>query len=122
MRRYVDQDFETICQWFEAREMSRPNRKDLPKVGMIEDGVAAGFLVQTDSSVAFLEFFVSNPAAGRKKRKRSLDSIADELVKVARSFKFKMIQAGTNLGATQMTALGAGLKFSGMVSMFSRAL
>jgi hypothetical protein len=55
----------------------------LPANGFISDA-AAGWLYLTDSSVGFIEHFVTNPAASLRARHGSVGEIGDALVGVAR--------------------------------------
>ena len=122
MKKYENSDYDMICEWYRARELMSPRRKDLPTLGFIVPGVAAGFLVQTDCAVAILDFFIANPAVGRKKRNSALNEIMTALIAQANWLGFRMISASSKLECTQNRATNHGMKFSGYFSMFSREL
>lgn len=62
----------------------------LPKTGMVvykdDTPVAAGFLYNTDSSLAWLEFIVANPDFDHEVRSEALDLVVNGLVKVAKNY------------------------------------
>ena len=90
---------EEINEWNNSWKLSLVSLSDLPRVGYIVRGAAAGFLYQTDSNVCFLEGFISNKYCEKGLRKEALDLISDELVKAAVNFGFKKIVAKTRLKA-----------------------
>ena len=73
----------------------------LPQSGIIiEDKdtgefLSSGFIYNTDSSIAWLEWVLSNPKAGLKKRTKSLDILIKQLIKIAAQGKKTKIFSST---------------------------
>lgn len=95
LRFFRHEDFEQINEWYTLRQMPPMRRDMLPKVGYIVDGVAAGFLYQTDSSMCLLDGFIANPLAEGHEREAALDKITDALISEADSLDFFSIVAMT---------------------------
>lgn len=89
-RKYRDEDFEEIRSWFDKRGIPL-ELESLPKVGFIMPGIAAGFLMQTDTTTCILEPFIANPFTLKKSREVALDSIFELLLKEAKSLGFKKV-------------------------------
>lgn len=83
MRRFTETDYNEISAWYLKRNMTPVRQDFLPKVGFIVDGVAAGFLIQTDANIAILEPFISNKDAKSHERHAALDAIMEILVNTA---------------------------------------
>jgi hypothetical protein len=70
-----DKDYEVLCEYWTWWKFSIPPRNCLPNNGLggikiiDENGtiICAGFLYETNSGIAWLEFIVSNPAVKDKK-------------------------------------------------------
>lgn len=65
--------------WCAARGLAPVDSHTLPQLGVIVPGVAAGFLYRTDSSLGFLDGFISNPAAPKEERAAALLHIGSVL-------------------------------------------
>lgn len=72
IRRYEPGDLEEMNRWYAARALALVTAGQLPTVGFIVPGVAAGFLYRTDSSLGFLDGFISNPEAPAHRRAAAL--------------------------------------------------
>lgn len=81
MRQFLASDIATRDAWLDARGVSRPMVK--PPLGFIVDGVACGFLVQTDSDFALIDDVATNPTASATDRHAALESILDALTQAA---------------------------------------
>lgn len=80
-RRFDNADVELLNGWLDGHgKPANLTENELPAVGLIVDDVAAGFLYVTDSSVAFLENFVSNPKAPKRKVREAVDEIIKRLM------------------------------------------
>lgn len=102
VREYRPEDYAEIVAWHEARGLSAPPVEALPQLGCISPGVAAGFLYQTDSIIAVLDVYISNPAAPPEVRDTALDIITLKLLNKARHLGFKYVKCETKL-----TSIGA---------------
>lgn len=80
-RRFEVDDLDRINAWLD--EHGKPGtltETEIPSVGLIVEDTAAGFLYITDSSVAFLENFVSNPKAQKRQVREAIDEIIKRLM------------------------------------------
>lgn len=84
-------DFEEIESWYMTRSVAMPPETAFPKIGYIVPGIAAGFLIQTDTDLAVLEPFVSNPEKSIEDRDLALVLIMGKLVEKARSLGYRSV-------------------------------
>lgn len=85
MRRFSkDEDYAMLRTWYVYRGKDAIPIDSLPKVGFIINGVAAGFLMQTDTKSCILEPFISNPNKSVEERDNALTGLLDRLVKEAK--------------------------------------
>jgi hypothetical protein len=112
IRKFQSEDVCEVDTWHEQHGM-RPIQAP-PRVGFIVPGVAAGFLYQTDSDVALLEGYVTNPKASSTERHQALDGITQKLLESAADLGFRTVwaitkDAGISLRAQKhkMTRLGS---------------
>lgn len=85
VRLYRSSDAPEVAAWYAAHGQSPKPKGSLPNTGFIVPGVAAGWLYLTDSSVALLEGYVTNPAASAADRNDALDVITGLLLASAKS-------------------------------------
>ena len=95
MREFEVSDLSQINAWYKARGVHPLGPGQARMTGYIVDGVAAGFLMQTDAEVAYLENMVSNPAADPRTASRAIDIITSALMARARALGFKQVAAIT---------------------------
>jgi len=91
VRPYISTDYDTVDSWFKAHGIQGMDQSLLPETGLIVDDVAAGFLYRTDSSVAFLDSFVTNPEQPQTVRARALQDILEGLTEKAKEVKVRLI-------------------------------
>lgn len=84
IRRYTQEDYTEMCSWYEARDMKPVRQSEIPQVGFIIPGIAACFLLQTDSAVAFFDGFITNPNTTKIQRSDALALIDDVLIETAK--------------------------------------
>jgi hypothetical protein len=118
----VELDFDQIARWFEARGTKMPPRSLFPRSGFIIDDVAAGFLYFTDSTVAIIDSYVSNPLSEPKTRSDALDAITLALIGFARFHGVKLVKCDTKLEVIKTRALGHGFKATGSYESFALEL
>ena len=80
IREFTEVDHAQVAGWWLAHKWPVIPLPSLPKNGLIvvgDDGreVCAGFIYQTDSDIAWLEFIVSNPECSMRVRAKSLDTL-----------------------------------------------
>lgn len=122
MRRYEESDYFEITSWISKRGMTLASKMDVPEVGYIEPGVACGFIIQTDTRTAIIDFFISNPDAARRKRSNALYSILSELIKHARWLNYKKLNASIRVEASKELAKNLGFREVGEHSEFAKEL
>jgi hypothetical protein len=108
MREYTPADYPQLAGWYESRGLKPPRPDQLPSIGFIVDGVCAGFLYQTDSSIALIEGLVSNQAIGTTLRGESLHLVLSALCKAAKDKGFRTCYGFTQLDAVKARAESTG--------------
>lgn len=117
-RRVLDLDFDEISRWFDVRGKTMPHRSLFPSTGFIVNGIAAGFVYFTDSNVAIIEGYISNPHVDSKTRSNALDIITAELLMKAKSSGYKLLKCDTQLEAIKIRAKKHGFKPVGSYESF----
>lgn len=118
-KRVLDLDFDEIGKWFESRGSKLPDISFFPRCGFIVHGIAAGFIYFTDSSIAIIDCYVSNPDSNITQRGDALDLITKALIEQAQFHKCKMLKCDTKLEAVKQRALSHGFKSLGAHESFS---
>lgn len=119
VRRILELDFDEIEKWFRAREMPVPERSLFPKIGFIVDNIAAGFIYFTDSSVAIIDCYISNPKSDKRNRDEALRAITGALITTAKFHKVKLLKCDTSLDAVKIRAEASGFKRIGAFDSFT---
>lgn len=96
VRLFKESDYETVVSWWQSRSWPVLPREFLPATGYVVEGICAGFLYQTDSKIAWLEFIISNPATSPDDRAKALDSLIQHAVEDAKLKGFKIVFTSTN--------------------------
>lgn len=122
VRRVLELDFDEIQKWFELRAMPVPDRSIFPKVGFIVNKIAAGFIYFTDSSIAIIDGYISNPKSDTRDRNEALDSITGALIMFARQHKVKLLKCDTALDSIKIRAEASGFKRIGAFDSFKMEL
>lgn len=117
-RRVLDLDFDEIGKWMELRGQKMPHRDLFPKIGFIVCNVATGFIYFTDSKIAIIDCYYSNPNSDALERNEALDKITDELIKSAIFHNIRMIKCDSTHEAIKRRALKFGFKNIGMTESF----
>lgn len=115
-------DYEQIFKWFQERGMKAPTHLDLPKIGRIVPKVAAGFLVQTDTASAVLDFFITNPKASQSDRSQAIDSIVKELMQDAKDLGFRRVRCDSQIDTIKKRAVALGFRCSGDHTVFCKEI
>jgi hypothetical protein len=77
------QHYKAIASWFHAHGLEAPVQDRLPEVGFIVDNRVAGWIYRTDSTVAMIDWVISNPFTLPSERRMSLKKLAGVLVDTA---------------------------------------
>jgi hypothetical protein len=119
----LDKDYATISEWWTEQQWPVIPADCLPTYGLIADGLCAGFLYETDSKIAWIEWIVGNPRADKLARRQALDALIDGLSERARSKGNRIVfTAASHSGLkARLTERGFALTDGGM-SHFIRSL
>lgn len=90
------EDREVINFWYGLRGMNWLHEHLFPDVGYIVPGIGAGFIYQTDSSLCFIEGYISNPKSTKEERKEAFDAITISLIHAAKDHGFQTMLAYTH--------------------------
>ncbi len=88
--RCADEHVTDAISWMVARGQPAPPRDIFSSTGYCVPGVAAWWLYLTDSTLAWTEMLVGNPAVSKERRGAGLDAVIAHVLKEARD-------AGTRL-------------------------
>lgn len=122
VEKYVDEDFEEMCRWFEKRKLKRPTVEMLSQHGAIVPGVAAGFLYMSDGNFAYIDFYITNPQIDRITRYEALQAITETLIKWAKQMEFNLIMANTQNTFIAQLAMANGFKNLGKYTVLMKEL
>lgn len=88
IREFTEADYPTYTTWLALHNWPLIPRDMLPRTGVIVevDGIntCAGFLYNTDSNIAWLEYVVANPLCDKLIRDKALDSLIPALLERAK--------------------------------------
>ena len=122
VRRYKAKDYDTICGWFNKRNLNSPTSKQLPKNGAIVDDLACGFLFITDGDFAYIDFYISNPDSEKEQRAEALQLVTKQLIAWAEYMEFSQIMANTQFDSIEKLALQNGFKNIGQYTVLMKGL
>lgn len=122
MRAFRRDDLAEVNAWYDGHGMPTLPPAAIPVQGIIEPGVAAGFLYRTDSGICLLEGFVSRPGCGPKARHAAVEAITDGLVEAAQIQGFRHAIAICRDTAIEKRAARHGFRLMGRFAMYGREL
>lgn len=95
-----EQDYEIICKMMVSWGMRPLHRRMLSEYGAIisKDGVdvCSGWLYQSDSKIAWIEWVVMSKEAPRELRKGAIDFLYETLFEQARKLNYEVIMCAVN--------------------------
>lgn len=94
-RPFDEVDMEEVNGWYCSRGMRPLSYHMFPDVGYIVPGIGAGFLYQTDSSLCFIDGYISSPVSTREERREAFDLITNAIIRTAKDHGFQQILAYT---------------------------
>ena len=106
VRPFTESDLPEFNRWLALRGMLPLRRSSLPRMGRIVPGVAAGFLMQTDTDRAFLEPLLTNPEAPPNQRNDAINEIVLSLMLLAGGIGSRSITALVSQDANNLIARG----------------
>ena len=96
----IEKHYGVVSEWWKKQDWEVLPIHALPTVGMIaydkEIPVASGFLYNTDSTFALIEFIVGNPDLDHKVRGEGLDIVINSLMDSAKLMDKKVILSYTS--------------------------
>ena len=108
MRRVEEKDFIDINLWRSLRN-ARIIPPDLyPPIGIIEPDVACGFINFTETKMALMENFASNPKADRSMREKTMMQIIEALELIAYDKGIRWVVGVTNSPRIERYSLDSG--------------
>lgn len=122
IRSYYRADLSDLQDWLELRGLPRAEAHWFPSIGFIAPGLAVGFLFQTDSSLAFLDNYISNPTADSFRVGRAVSKITDRLLAKAEQLGFDYVKCATDKGSVKKMALRKGFKNVGEHTCFFKEI
>lgn len=118
LRLYTSNDFPEVKHWYCLRGEHNAREEHFPPYGYFWPGVAVGFLYSTDSKLALIEGFITNPEAALRERHKAVLGIAEALV-IACKFKKKIPLAFTESNGIRKIAKRVGLQSAGLFEAFT---
>jgi hypothetical protein len=127
LRKYnTDRDYQLLKSWYEMWAMRPPAPEEMSSFGVVAEGadggIAAGFLLKTDTCTALLEGFISNPETWSFERDEALDHVSQHLIDAALIQGYKNIVCFTKLPAIAKRARKLGFKEIGDYKLLSRGV
>ncbi len=102
-------DLPELARWHARRGMDEGwPREWLSDLGFQVRGLAAGWLITTNTARAMIEDFVSNPDAPKSERRAAVEAVEARIIEEARSRGFRYILGSTNLETMRERALRLG--------------
>jgi len=120
MRHFLVSDLPEMNGWYASRGKGGVSEDMLPVFGLIEPGVAAGFLYLTDSSLCLLEGFVSNPESEPMAAFMALGRIVRGLTVEAEKAGCRHVVGFTNLDGMVSVTRRQGFRANGQYEMVAR--
>lgn len=93
----------------------------LPPIGVIVNDCLAVFLIQTDSGLAFIDFFVGKPDAPREAIKEALPAGCVFLGDLSKHLGFKRLFAMVDRNSTAQICIDNGFQERDRVRVFMRS-
>lgn len=122
-REYVHQDYGEIYSWMAKRKFKKIYPASFfSDLGIITPNMAVGFLYITNSRRAYLDGYISNPDADKIKRKEALNTITQELIRIARSYECQWLECNTELKTIQELAKKHGFQEMTKCSIFLKEI
>lgn len=120
VRMFQEADYPQVSDWLMERGITSIPYHCLSSTGVMIEDVACGFLYFTNSSMGYLDHFITNPKADKIKRRQALELIAQELITLSEKYGVKLLMAGTNYDLIEKIALKNKFKIIGRQTVLAR--
>lgn len=88
-RTVTKRDLSSINKWLKRHGVPPSTWSDLPKIGFIIPGVAAGFIRDCENGIGMVDNFVTNSLCSKLTRNVALDTILEQLKK--QPFRYNIV-------------------------------
>lgn len=122
VKEYTEFDYEKVAVWFHRRGLPVPALQQFSDTGIIVGNVGAGFLYTTNSGVAIIDGYITNPEAPPISRGKAVRIITERLMDIAELRGFKFIKCDTQERTIERFAKAYGFMEIGSYKVFSRGL
>jgi hypothetical protein len=95
----LDKDYPTLQAWYEGYDWVAPLKSEFGKTCFMIDGLAAIGILETDSSLTFLEPLIGNPAADKQARGQAVDKLIQWAKDYCRLMGKEHVYVTTNIPA-----------------------
>lgn len=85
----TQENYKVLVEWWKSHGWDAIPFDILPKIGYIINDNVAGFLYSTDSTMAIMEWFISNPNSTKEERNENLNILINFLSEIAKDLGFK---------------------------------
>ena len=120
MRDFMPSDLSEVNSWCRARGIAELSLDAIPKNGLFEPMTGVGWLYLTDSSIAFIDGFVSNPGMESRLRGVAMASIGEGLLEKAKALRVRHVIVTTQHANIARWALEHGFAQHGLHSMLTK--
>lgn len=117
-----ESDLKEVYSWMMARRLAIPPPWSFSDIGLMVRGVAAGFLYTTNSGIAYLDSFITNPDRPKEERMGAIESIANALVHAAKSHGVSMVVCHSKFDSIVNAAMKIGFADTGPHTGLARRL
>jgi len=104
--------YSTLFQWYSSRNLGVFPEDCLPKIGFVAENedckLAMVFIYQTDSAIAYMENFSSNPGVSKEITDSALDLVVKAGLEFAKKEGFRLVIGGTKIKAVAERAQKLG--------------
>ena len=107
LREFKPEDYETIMTWMKTRSLAAFPQSYLPQKGWIVPDLASIHLMDTDTSVALIELFVSNPKASQEEKLKACDELIQAAFAEAMNRKKQAVMGYTKIPKV----MGLGMRY-----------
>jgi len=111
--RATDEHVTDAISWVVARGMPAPARDIFSSTGWCVPGAAAWWLYLSDSTLAWTEMLVSNPAVKKDVRSAALDAVITRVIQEARDAGTRLLMCNIDRSDLEERALRHGYQVLG---------
>lgn len=95
VRVYTPEDYPMVCSWWDGHKWPQIPQESLSKTGLIVEvnnvPVCAGWIYKSDSNLAWFEWLVCDPKAGKEERNLAIPFLIETVKKIIKAWGFSVI-------------------------------